>query len=159
MDVNNKNQEQNTPLEQVLGVRIPEKSKISTRHFFYAVFLFSLVYYLFRYTEIDAFLITVIVALAGIVIEVFSSLFTCLLVLIQSIPYIGPMIANIITWPIFVTLNVSAYFVTLIVIRFKGMSMVKDARIITTIFLIGLLLGFILVSFKLIFKVYFFQVL
>ena len=121
-----------------MGVRIPEKSKISTRHFFYAVFLFSLVYYLFRYTEIDAFLITVIVALTGIVIELFSSLFTYLLVLIQSIPYIGPMIANIITCPIFVTLNVSAYFVTLIVIRFKGMSMVKDAHY-NYHFLIGLL--------------------
>lgn len=144
MDTNNKNQGQNTPLEQELKLRIPEKPKISTLHFFCAVFLFLLVYYLFRYTEIDAFLITAVVALTGIVIELFSSLFTYLLVLIQSIPYIGPMIAGIITWPIFVTLNVAAYFVTLIVIRFKGMGMVKDARIITTIFLIGLLLGFIL---------------
>lgn len=144
IDINNKNQEQNTPLEQEVKPQIPEKSNISTRHLFCAAFLFLLIYYLFRYTKIDAFLITVVIALTGIVIELFSSLFTYLLVLIKSIPYIGPMVANIITWPIFVTLNVAAYFVTLIVIRFKGMAMVKDARIITTIFLIGLLLGFIL---------------
>ena len=74
----------------------------------------------------------------------FSHIFTYVLTLIQSIPYIGPMITKVITWPIFVTLNVMAYVVSLIVIRFKGIAMVKDARILTTIFLIGLLLGFIL---------------
>jgi len=84
------------------------------------------------------------VALVGIGIEMFSHIFTYVLTLIQSIPYIGPMITKVITWPIFVTLNVMAYFVSLIVIRFKGIAMVKDARILTTIFLIGLLLGFIL---------------
>ena len=144
MDINNKNQKQNTQPKQELKPQILEKSKISARHFLCAVFLVLLIYYLFRHTEIDAFLITVVIALVGIIIELFSSLFTYLVVFIQSIPYIGPMIANIITWPIFVTLNVAAYFVTLIVIRFKGIGMVKDARIITTIFLIGLLLGFIL---------------
>ncbi len=98
----------------------------------------------FAYTNLDTFLITVIIALVSIVVNIFTNTFTYILALIQSIPYIGPMIANIITWPIFVTLNVVAYFVSLMVIRFKGISMVKDARIITTIFLLGLLLGFIL---------------
>jgi len=72
------------------------------------------------------------------------NIFTYFLTFIQSIPYIGPMIAKIITWPIFVTLNVIAYFVSLVIIRAKGMALVKDAKILTTIFVIGLLIGFIL---------------
>ncbi len=74
----------------------------------------------------------------------FSHIFSYILTLIQSIPHIGPIVARVITWPIFITLNILAYFVSLIVIRFKGIAMVKDARILTTIFLIGLLVGFIL---------------
>jgi len=124
--------------------RIPKRSHVSTFNFFLVIFLIVLVFYLFQYSDIDKILIAAVVALVGIGIEMFSHIFTYVLTLIQSIPYIGPMITKVITWPIFVTLNVMAYFVSLIVIRFKGIAMVKDARILTTIFLIGLLLGFIL---------------
>ena len=142
--MNNKKSSQKIPFSQEFKPRIPKKTQISATDFLFAALSLLLIYYLFRYTDIDVFLITVIIALLGIAIDMFSNIFTYLLVLIQSVPYIGPMIAKIITWPIFVTLNVMAYFVTLIVIRFKGIALVKDARIVTTIFLIGLLLGFIL---------------
>ncbi len=142
--MNNKKSRQKIPFKQEFKPRIPKKTQISATDFFFATFLLVLIYYLFKYTDIDLFLITVIIALVGITIDMFSNIFTFLLALIQSIPYIGPMMAKIITWPIFVTLNVLAYFVSLIVIRFKGIAMVKDARILTTIFLVGLLLGFIL---------------
>ena len=125
-------------------LRITRNLHISTMDFLLVILLIVLVYYVFQYTDIDKVLITAVIALVGIGIELFSHIFTYMLALVQSIPYIGPLIAKIITWPIFVTLNVMAYFVTLIVIRFKGIAMVKDARILTTIFLIGLLLGFIL---------------
>lgn len=142
--MNKKKPTQKIPFKQEFKPKIPKGANISAVDFLFATFLLVLIYYLFKYTDIDVFLITVIIALSGIVIDMFSNIFTFLLALIQSIPYIGPMIAKIITWPIFVTLNVLAYFVSLIVIRFKGITMVKDARILTTIFLIGLLLGFIL---------------
>lgn len=124
--------------------KIPKNEQISFFDFFLVLFLFALVYYFFKYSEIDKILITAILALAGIVIEMASHIFTYFLAFIQSIPYIGPMIAKIITWPIFVTLNVIAYFVSLVIIRVKGIALVKDAKILTTIFIIGLLIGFIL---------------
>ena len=123
---------------------IPNKNQITTLDFLLAILLVMLVYYLFRYSDVDKILIAAIVALLGIGIEMASHIFTYFLAIIQSVPYIGPIIAKVITWPIFFTLNAVAYFITLIVIHFKGMAMVKDARILTTIFIIGLLLGFIL---------------
>lgn len=141
--MNNKSK-QKYQFNQNFKPRIPKTNHVSTFDFFLVLFLIALVYYLFQYSNIDKILIAAIVALVGIGIEMFSHIFTYVLTLIQSIPYIGPMIAKVITWPIFVTLNVMAYFVSLIVIRFKGIAMVKDARVLTTIFLIGLLLGFIL---------------
>lgn len=141
--MNNKSK-QKYQFNQNFKPRIPKINHVSTFDFFLVLFLIALVYYLFQYSNIDKILIAAIVALVGIGIEMFSHIFTYVLTLIQSIPYIGPMIAKVITWPIFVTLNVMAYFVSLIVIRFKGIAMVKDARVLTTIFLIGLLLGFIL---------------
>lgn len=142
--MNKKKSSQTVHFAQDFKPRIPKRSQISTLDFLLAVLLIILIYYLFKYSDIDRILITAIIALVSIAIEMFSHVFTYFLALIQSIPYIGPMIAKIITWPIFVTLNVMAYFVTLIVIRFKGITIVKDARILTTIFLIGLLVGFIL---------------
>ena len=142
--MNNKKSNQKGAPSQEYEPKIPKKSQISVGCFLLIALIILLMYYLFVYTNLDAFLITVIIALVGIVVNLFTNTFTYILALIQSIPYIGPMIANIITWPIFVTLNVVAYFVSLLVIRFRGVSMVKDARIITTIFLLGLLLGFIL---------------
>lgn len=144
MNKENEKSNQKVPLSQEFKPEIPKKNQRPILHFLFVTLLLLIIYYLFRYTDIDVFLFTVVIALLGIVIELFSNMFTYLLAAIRSIPYIGPMITHIITWPIFITLNVTAYFVTLIVIRFKGMGMVKDARIITTIFLIGILLGFIL---------------
>ena len=142
--MNNKKSNQKGAPGQEYEPKIPKKSQISAGCLLLVALIILLIYYLFVYTNLDAFLITVIIALVGIVVNLFTNTSTYILALIQSIPYIGPMIASIITWPIFVTLNVVAYFVSLLVIRFKGVSMVKDARIITTIFLLGLLLGFIL---------------
>jgi len=142
--MNNTKSKQKPQFSQKFKLKIPKISHFSTFDFFLVIFLLALLYYLVQYTDMDKILITAVVALVGIGIEMFNHIFTYALTLIQSIPYIGPMIAKIITWPIFVTLNVMAYFVTLVVIRFKGIAMVKDARILTTVFLIGLLLGFIL---------------
>ncbi|MBP8718591.1 MAG: hypothetical protein KBI07_05840 [Candidatus Atribacteria bacterium] len=123
---------------------IPNRSQISPFDFLLAILMVMLVYYLFRYSDVDKILIAAIVALLGIGMEMVSNIFTYFLSIIQSVPYIGPIIVKVITWPIFFTLNAVAYFVTLVVIRFKGMALVKDARILTTIFLIGFLIGFIL---------------
>ena len=140
---NQKTKQKNRFNNQNFRPKIPKKSQISSLDFFLVLFLIVMIYYFFQYSNVDKILITAIIALVGITIEMFSHIFTYMLALIQSIPYIGPMVTRVITWPIFVTLNVMAYFVSLVVIRFKGIAMVKDARVLTTIFLIGLLVGFI----------------
>ncbi|MBN2394929.1 MAG: hypothetical protein JXC36_00515 [Candidatus Atribacteria bacterium] len=144
MTMNDRNHKEKHYFSRKFTPKIPRNSQNFTWQILVAILLLTVLYCLFKYSDIDKFLATAIIALAGITLEMFSHLFSYFLTLVQSIPYIGPMIAKLITWPIFVTLNITAYFVSLIVIRFKGISMVKDARILTTIFLIGLLTGFIL---------------
>nr|MEA2022031.1 hypothetical protein [Candidatus Caldatribacteriota bacterium] len=93
---------------------------------------------------VDKILTTTIVALLGIFIEIARQVFSQALFVIQSIPYIGPVIAKVIVWPFFITINGVAYLLTLFFIRIKGFKEVTNARILTTIFLIGILVGFIL---------------
>jgi len=142
--INQNNKEKEFKFRQPFKPRIPKIKAISTKNFILFLAFSLLIYYLFFYIDIDKILITAILALVGISIEMFSQAFTYALTLIQAIPYVGPVVARVITWPIFVTLNVLAYFVSLVVIRFKGIAMVKDARILTTVFIIGILFGFIL---------------
>ena len=102
------------------------------------------VFYFLTYFGVDKILITAIVALFGIFMEMARHVFTQTLFIIQSIPYIGPIVAKVIVWPFFITINGIAYLVTLTFIRIRGVKEVANARILTTVFLIGILLGFIL---------------
>lgn len=101
-------------------------------------------FYILNYLGVDKILTTAIVALLGIFMEIARQVFTQALFIIQSIPYIGPLVAKIIVWPFFITINGIAYLVTLTFIRIRGVKEVASARILTTVFLIGILLGFIL---------------
>ena len=102
------------------------------------------VFYGLTYFGVDKILSTAIVALLGVFMEVARQVFSQVIFIIQSIPYIGPIIAKVIIWPFFITINAVAYLVTLTLIRMKGYKQVANARVLTTVFLIGILLGFIL---------------
>jgi len=103
------------------------------------------VFYALIYLGVDKILTTAIVALLGIFMEAVVQVFSQVIFIIQSIPYIGPIIAKVIVWPFFITINAIAYLVTLTLIRFNdGYKQVANARVITAVFLIGILLGFIL---------------
>lgn len=102
------------------------------------------VFYALTYLGVDKILSTAIVALLGIFMEVARQVFSQAIFIIQSIPYIGPVVAKVIVWPFFVTINAVAYLVTLTFIRIRGVKEVANARLLTTVFLIGILLGFIL---------------
>lgn len=102
------------------------------------------VFYFLIYFGVDKILTTAIVALFGIFMEMARHVFTQALFIIQSIPYVGPIVAKVIVWPFFITINGIAYLVTLTFIRIRGVKEVANARILTTVFLIGILLGFIL---------------
>ncbi len=102
------------------------------------------VFYGLTYFGVDKILSTAIVALLGIFMEVARQVFSQVIFIIQSIPYIGPIVAKVIVWPFFITINAVAYLVTLTIIRIKGYKQVANARVLTAVFLIGILLGFIL---------------
>jgi len=102
------------------------------------------VFYGLTYFGVDKILSTAIVALLGIFMEVARQVFSQVIFIIQSIPYIGPIVAKVITWPFFITINGIAYLVTLTFIRVKGVKEVANAKLLTAVFLIGILLGFIL---------------
>ena len=102
------------------------------------------VFCVLTYFGLDKILTTAIVALLGIFMELAKQIFSQAILIIQSIPYIGPLIAKVIVWPFFITINGVAYLVTLTFIRIKGVKEVTNARILTTVLLIGILLGFIL---------------
>ena len=102
------------------------------------------VFYGLTYFGVDKILSTAIVALLGIFMEVARQVFSQAIFIIQSIPYIGPIIAKVIVWPLFIAINGIAYLVTLTFIRIRGVKEVANAKLLTTVFLIGILLGFIL---------------
>ena len=102
------------------------------------------VFYVLTYFGVDKILSTAIVALLGIFMEVAGQVFSQAIFMIQSIPYIGPIVAKVIVWPFFITINAVAYLVALTLIRVKGYKQVANARMLTTVFLVGILLGFIL---------------
>jgi len=102
------------------------------------------VFYALIYLGVDKILTTAIVALLGIFMEAVVQVFSQVIFFIQSIPYIGPIVAKVIVWPFFITINGIAYLVTLTFIRIRGVKEVANAKLLTAVFLIGMLLGFIL---------------
>jgi hypothetical protein len=102
------------------------------------------VFYMLTYLGVDKILTTAIVALLGIFMEVARQVFSQVIFIIQSIPYIGPIVAKVIVWPFFITINGVAYLVTLTFIRIRGVKEVTNAKLLTAVFLIGILVGFIL---------------
>ena len=108
------------------------------------ILIMILVFYGLTYFGVDKILTTAIVTLLGIFMEIARQVFSQVIFIIQSIPYIGPIVAKVIVWPFFITVNGVAYLVTLTFIRIRGVKEVANARLLTTVFLVGILLGFIL---------------
>ena len=108
------------------------------------ILIMIFVFYMLTYFGVDKILTTAIVALLGIFMEIARQIFSQAIFIIQSIPYIGPVVAKVIVWPFFIAINGVAYLVTLFFIKIKGIKEVTNARVLTTVFLVGILVGFIL---------------
>ena len=67
------------------------------------------VFYGLTYFGVDKILSAAIIALLGILMEIARQVFSQVIFIIQSIPYIGPIIAKVIVWPFFITINAVAY--------------------------------------------------
>jgi len=110
----------------------------------FTILIMIAVFYILINFGFDKILTTTIVALLGIFMEIARQVFSQALFIIQSIPYIGPLVAKVIVWPFFITINGVAYLLTLFFIRIRGFKEVTNARVLTAVFLIGILVGFIL---------------
>jgi hypothetical protein len=89
---------------------------------------------------VDKKLIGIVVAVFGIATQAFSGL----LILLGLIPFAGPLIVKVFTLPFFWVLNGLGYFLSIFAIRRGYSKDVAGYRMLTIVFLIGIVLGFIL---------------
>jgi len=85
-----------------------------------------------------------VIAIGFIVIGYLTSAFTGLLFVIGLIPLIGPPIATLLSLPFFWILNGLGYFVSIVAIKKGHGREVLNYRVITIIFLSGVVVGYIL---------------
>lgn len=91
------------------------------------------------YFKLDEKLIAVLVLLFGVLGHAFAGL----AVIVATIPFIGPIVVRVISLPIFWLLNALGYFVSVLAIK-KGYGRnVVNYRVVTIVFLIGIIVGFI----------------
>lgn len=82
---------------------------------------------------------------AGVIVFGFlSQAFAGLLSLIGLIPILGPVLVKILSWPVFLTINGLAYLTTFLAIKSGLVKEVANSKLLVTILLLGILLGFIL---------------
>ncbi|GAB4342295.1 MAG: hypothetical protein Kow0037_29530 [Calditrichia bacterium] len=85
-----------------------------------------------------------VIAFLAIIFGILSQAFIGLINLIALIPIIGPVAAKVLALPVYWLLNALGYFVSVIAIK-KGYSRdVLNYRILTVVFLVGILFGFVL---------------
>jgi len=92
------------------------------------------------YLNIDRSVMGGIIVIFGII----SQAFVGLLNMIGLIPLIGPIIAKVLALPFFWLLNAMGYFVSILAIKRGYTKEVVNYRVLTIVFLIGLVFGFIL---------------
>lgn len=89
--------------------------------------------------KVDKGLIVVIVMVFG----AFSQAFTGLVSLIALVPFLGPLVAKVLTLPIFWLLNALGYFVSAVAIKRGHKKEIVNYRFMTMVFLTGFAVGFI----------------
>ncbi|MFH1214098.1 MAG: hypothetical protein V1681_08405 [Candidatus Neomarinimicrobiota bacterium] len=89
--------------------------------------------------KVDKGLILVIVMVFG----AFSQAFTGLVAIIALVPFLGPLLAKVLTLPIFWLLNALGYFVSAVAIKRGHKKEIVNYRFMTMVFLTGFAVGFI----------------
>ena len=90
--------------------------------------------------QVDETVIGGIVVIFGIITQAFAGLIG----MISLIPFVGPILAKVLALPVFWLINALGYFVSIIAIRRGYSKEVLNYRILTVIFLVGIVMGFIL---------------
>jgi hypothetical protein len=79
-----------------------------------------------------------------IVVAYFTAAFSGLMVLIGTIPFLGPFLVKILSLPFFWFLNGIGYLASIVAIKKGHSKEVITYRILTIVFLIGVVVGYIL---------------
>jgi hypothetical protein len=79
----------------------------------------------------------------AIVFGIISQAFIGLINIIALIPVVGPLIAKVLALPFYWVLNALGYFVSVIAIKRGYSKEVVNYRILTIVFLVGIVVGFI----------------
>lgn len=85
-----------------------------------------------------------VIAVAVTVFATLTNAFSGLLSLIALIPFIGPLIVKVVTLPIFWILNGLGYWLSVFAIRRGYTKEVLNYRVLTVVFLLGIVFGYIL---------------
>lgn len=85
-----------------------------------------------------------VIAIAVTVFATLTNAFSGLLSLIALIPFIGPLIVKVVTLPIFWILNGLGYLLSVFAIRRGYTKEVLNYRVLTVVFLLGIVFGYIL---------------
>jgi len=90
--------------------------------------------------RVDKGIIVVLVMIFGLFAEAFSGL----IALLATVPVVGPIVAKLLTLPIFWIFNTLGYFVSLVAIKKGYKKEVINYRFVTMVFLTGFAVGFII---------------
>jgi len=90
--------------------------------------------------HLDKKTITLFVVAFGFITQAFSGL----VAVIGLLPIVGPVVAKVLAWPLFLTINGIAYLVTLVAVGKGKKKKVIESRILVTVFLVGVIIGFLL---------------
>jgi hypothetical protein len=90
--------------------------------------------------EVDKAVIGGVVVVFGLITQAFVGLIS----IIALIPFIGPIIAKVLALPLFWLINALGYFVSVIAIKRGYSKDVLNYRILTIVFLIGIVIGYLI---------------
>ncbi|TKJ38585.1 hypothetical protein CEE37_12545 [candidate division LCP-89 bacterium B3_LCP] len=94
------------------------------------------------YFGVDKKVIGVSVTVFGVLTNAFAGLMT----LIAFVPFIGPLIIKVVALPIFWVFNGIGYFLSVFAIKRGYAKEVMNYRVLTMVFLFGIIVGFVLGS-------------
>ena len=84
------------------------------------------------------------IAFLAILFGLISQAFIGLLNIIALVPIVGPLIAKVLAIPFYWLLNALGYFVSLVAIKKGFKKDVLNYRVLTIVFLVGIVVGFIM---------------
>lgn len=85
-----------------------------------------------------------LVAAIAFLVGLLTSAFTGLLAILGLIPWIGPLILKALTIPFLWLMNGAGYFAAIFLAQRGHSRSVVDSRVLTYVFLIGLVIGYII---------------